>query len=173
MALMSCRMTRRRPSCVVALLVYLSLVACSGADSENAGSCRTKEVNSRADFDGQNGEYAVLLSTVDVRTRTISFDVIQYLVGDDAVREHRRIDPTGPGGPPTDYAIVNASARFDRATVSSEPRVRVLSPELVLVTSTFQRLPPERTSGRQPWLGLYWLTFQGGVVTEICEQYTA
>lgn len=106
MDVMSCRMTRR-PACVAGLLVYLSLVACSGGDSEkaaptttgppDAGSCRTEEVNSRADFDGQNGEYAVLLSTVDVRARTISFDVIQYLVGDDAVREHRRNDPTGSG----------------------------------------------------------------------------
>ncbi len=137
------------------------------------GSCRTTRGSSRADFNGREGEFVVLLYAVDVRGRSLTFDVIQYLVGEDASREHRRQDPADPHGPPNDYMTVNALERIDSARVTAKPRVRVLGPDHVtLVASTFEQLPPPERVGRRPGLGLHTLTFQDGLVTDICQVFT-
>ena len=137
------------------------------------GSCRATRGSSRADFNGREGEFVVLLYEVDVRGRSLSFDVIQFLVGEDAVKEHRRLNPGDPLGPPNDYVTANALERIDRAMVTANPRVRVLGPDHVtLVAWSFEQLPPPERVGRRPGLGLHTLTFQDGLVTDICQLFT-
>jgi hypothetical protein len=189
-----CRCDRRRVRASRLLVMLMSgwaLVACdsgrpdvrsptAGATTTAAlasapadGSCRTTPGSSRADFNGREGEFMVLLYDVDVRGRSLTFDVIQYLVGEDAVREHRRLNPQDPFGPPNDYMTVNALERIDRAMVTANPRVRVLGPDHVtLVASTFEQLPPPERVGRRPGLGLHTLTFREGLVTDICQVFT-
>lgn len=102
-----------------------------------------------------------------------SVSVIQFLLGEDAKREHQRQNPGDTSGPPNDYTTVNAYEHVDRATVTATPRVYVLGPDHVsLVATTFKQLPPPVGGGRRPGLGLYWLTFQDGLVREICQQFT-
>ena len=135
------------------------------------GNCWTTAGSSRADFDGRNGEFAVLLYEVDVRARTLAFDVIQF-VGEDAKREHQRQNPGDTCGPPNDYITVNAYEHVDRAMVKAAPGVYVLGPDRTSLTATtFEQLPPPPV-GRRPGLGLYWLTFQDGLVSDICQQFT-
>src|SRR5688500_2271571 len=101
------RAVRLRVGLAVVLLV--TLVACESGGPDGAapaptqpgspardlrsGNCWTTPGSSRADFDGRNGEFAVLLYEVDVRARSLAFDVIQFLVGEDAKREHLRQNP--------------------------------------------------------------------------------
>lgn len=115
----------------------------------------------------------MLLYEVDVRARSLAFDVIQFLLGEDAKREHQRQNPGDTSGPPNDYLIVNAYEHVDRATVTATPAVYVLGPDHVsLMATTFERLPAADRVGRRPGLGLYWLTFRDGLVKEICQQFT-
>ena len=136
------------------------------------GHCRTTPGSSRADFDGLNGEFAVWLYGVDLPARTVSFDVIQFLVGEDALREHRRLNPTDPGGPPNDYITVNALVKTDTAKVSTNPVVYLYETPGSHRTATFDELARGRVIGRHPGLGLYWLTFKSGQVIQLCQQFT-
>jgi hypothetical protein len=146
--------------------------AAAPARDLRSGNCWTTPGSSRADFDGRNGEFAVLLYEVDVRARSLAFDVIQFLVGDDAKREIQRQNLGDTYGPPNDYMIVNAYEHVDTATVTATPGVFVLGPDHTsLMASTFEQFPPQAV-GRRSGLGLYWLTFQDGLVKEICQQFT-
>jgi hypothetical protein len=165
-------------------MLLVALVACDSGGPDRvspaagpardlrSGNCWTTPGSSRADFDGRDGEFAVLLYEVDVGARSLAFDVIQFLVGDDAKREHLRQNPGDTSGPPNDYMTLNALEQVDRATVTATPGVYVLGPDgTSLMATTFEQLPP-RPVGRRPGLGLYWLTFQDGLVKEICQQFT-
>lgn len=56
--------------------------------------------------------------------------------------------------------------------VNAAPGVYVLGPDHTsLAAATFEQLPPPPV-GRRPGLGLYWLTLQDGLVTDICQQFT-
>ena len=130
----------------------------------------TTSVSSRADFDPRSGQYAVYLYGADPPRRTVSFDVVQFLGGNDAINAYHKDNPSDPGGPPNDYYVVNAVKRIDQATVAANPRVVVLDPNRLPYPTqgTFDQLPRVTTAGS----GLFWLTFQGSVVTDICQQYT-
>lgn len=113
------------------------------------------------------------LYEVDVAARALAFDVIQLLVGDDARREIQRQNLGDTYGPPEDYMIVNADERLDRATVTATAGVYVLAPDNAsLVATTLEQLAPPVGGGRGHGLGFFWLTFQDGVVKDICQQFT-
>lgn len=129
--------------------------------------------SSRADFDHQNGDYAAFVYRVDVPRRELSFDVVQFLVGDAATNAYHQHEPgAAPGGPPNDYYIVNALKHVDQATAAGDARIRILDannlPNIVAATiNDLANLAPQGDEG----LGLFWLRFHDSVVTDICQQY--
>ncbi len=143
-----------------------------GTDTDCTGRQGT---SSRADFDPQAGQYAVYLREVDPGGRTVAFDVVQFLVGDDAARAYRRDHPDDPSGPPNDYYIVNQAPRTDEAALTGSARVRLLNPRMIteLIPGTLADILDHLVSpDSERSLGLYWLAFAGGQVTDVCEQYT-
>ncbi len=141
-----------------------------------APTCADPATSSRSDFDPEGGQYAVYLYGVNASLRTVSFDVIQFLRGDDAVEAYRRDNPApagadpDAGGPPGGAYVVNAFVHTDQAAVATEVAVRVVDPSqpTVLVTTTLDRIPAGPRG--LPGLGLYWLSFRDGVVTQVCQQ---
>lgn len=150
-------------------------VATTLAAAPARGECFTEAGSSRADFDGRNGGFVVHMQEIDVDGRTLAFDVLQYLVGEDAVREYRRRNPTDSTGfPPNDYYIVNALVKTDRASVSANPTVwlRDLTDTTMLVRSNFEGLRTALRPRNYGPLGLYWLHFENANVARLCQIFT-
>ncbi len=141
-----------------------------------ADSCRTTNTSSRADFDPGSGQYAALLYEVDVSRQVVSFDIIQWLTGDDANRAQQAASPDGPPFAANDYFTVNAFVHTDEAAVRSGARVRLLtSPlntSLALGPAALADIATRPILSRHPGMGIFWLSFDGGEVTDICQQYT-
>jgi hypothetical protein len=140
----------------------------------------TTLVSSPAQFDPQRGQYAVYLTALSAEHRTVGFDVIQFLGGEDAKRAYHRDVPDDPDGPPNDYSIVNDSAAVRQAPVGSDVTVRLVrlhdDGSADLNPGTFDELPTYLSGYRPPdgkrlSTNPFWLSMDGGVVTAICEQY--
>ena len=139
--------------------------------------------SSPATYDPSGGTYAVYLTGLDVRRRTVSFDVIQFLVGADAVRAFHQSNPGASGGPPNDYWIVNASLRLYSSSVSPQVSVSLVQPTNhgldFASPATWSDLPGHLRQEKPPDVAdhrlsvePYWLTLHEGIVRSICEQYT-
>jgi hypothetical protein len=59
----------------------------------------------------EDGRHAVFLTGLDVDARTVDFDVIQFLMGDEATAAYHEDHPEDPDAPPNDYYIVNDNPR--------------------------------------------------------------
>lgn len=141
-------------------------------------ACSTGQ-SSPAQFEAESGQYAVYLTGVEVAGRRLSFDVIQFLVGDDAARAYHREVPDDPDGP-GDYYIANESKQVRQAPVGEGVRVRLVrlreDGDADLDPGTFEELPgylaKDKPTG-DPALSSnpFWLTLESGAVTDLCEQY--
>lgn len=136
--------------------------------------------SSPSHYDPAGGQYAVHLTDLDVPERSVSFDVIQFLVGDDAVDAYHRDVPDDPEGPPNGYYIVNQSQTVRSAAVDTAVTVRLVrlreDGNADLDAGTFDELPTYLVDYQlqdEPWLSAnpFWLTLHDGAVTDICEQY--
>lgn len=135
--------------------------------------------SSPASYDPKAGTYASFLTGLDVNARTIGFDVIQFLTGEQAKAAYQQDNPGDPDGPPSDYYIRNVNPKRYQAGVAADVRVWLVrlgtSDNVDLKAGTFAELPTylaenRPTDGRLSYLP-YWLTVAGGTVTTICEQY--
>ena len=136
--------------------------------------------SSPATYDPQSGDYATYLTKVNTTVRTVTFDVIQWLVGDAAITAYHKDHPDDPRGPPNDYYILNQSTRTYTAPVSPTVRVRLVrlgeSANADLKPGTFDELPSYLRGYQNvssPYLSPFpfWLTIDHGEVIDICEQY--
>lgn len=142
--------------------------------------CSTAQ-SSPGQFEAESGQYAVYLTGLDVAQRRLSFDVIQFLGGDEATRAYHRDFPDEPGGPPpNDYYIVNESNQVREATVGEDVQVRLVrlreDSDAGHDPGTFEELPTYLAGYKptdQPNLSYnpFWLTLQNSHVTGLCEQY--
>jgi hypothetical protein len=127
----------------------------------------------------EDGRHPVYLTGIDVAGRSLEFDLIQFLTGDEAIAAYDEAHPDDPGGPPNDYFIINDNPRLRRLPVADDVVVTVLDwdggfqPFVV----AFADLPAE-LAGR-PILDTgrlggnpFWLTVDDDTVTAIEEQYT-
>ena len=73
------------------------------------------------DADGTHMAYIV---SVDPSRGTVTYDVFQWLSGDEAQEAYRR-DTGDDGGPPNDYYIVNDSPRTRTLKVSRRPCIAI------------------------------------------------
>lgn len=131
-------------------------------------------------FEAESGQYAVYLTGMDVPRRSLAFDVIRFLRGDEAVLAYHQDFPDDQDGPPNDYYIVNDSRQVREAKVRDDVRVRLVrlheDSDANLGGGTFDELPGYLAGYKppdQPFLSSnpFWLTFENGTVKEICEQY--
>ena len=129
--------------------------------------------SSPSTFDAAAGTYAARIAAVDPAARSISFDVVQWLVGPDAVAAFQQDNPGETEGPPNDYYVVNLNDEVRTAPVGENANVllvRLAEDSSVGVSAgTVAELPAYLAAGFPE--DIYWLSFGGGQVIEICEQY--
>ena len=142
-------------------------------DRPEGGPLCPTGTSSSADFDDSEGVYAAGIEAVSVDDRTIDFDVIQWLVGEDA-RAAYEAETGDPDGPPNDYMTVNASEQVRTAPVADDADVLLVrlqqDSEADVDPGTFDELAYTIETGTEA-SGIFWLTFADGTVTAICEQF--
>jgi hypothetical protein len=126
----------------------------------------------------EDGRHPVYLTDIDKAARTVEFDLIQFLTGDEATAAYIEDHPDDPGGPPNDYYIVNDNPRLRRLSVAENVQVTVLDweggfkPQVI----AFADLPAQLAADLVPdddriWPSPFWLTVNDDTVTAIEEQY--
>jgi hypothetical protein len=120
-----------------------------------------------------DGRHPVLIKTVDAQGRRITFDLIQFLTGEAAIKAAAEDHQESP--PPNDYYIRNVNPRLRTLPVRSGAPITVNnlayqesgnSTKNVTVTlAKLASLMPKQ--GGPP----IWITVQNGQVTKIAEQF--
>jgi hypothetical protein len=130
----------------------------------------------------EDGRHPVFLVQLDVPSRRVTFDLIQFFVGEEAIaayREDGQANPEDPD-PPNDYYIRNVNPRLRTLPISGDAAVTVVrlgEPSGAgSVPWTLAELPrhlSERGTGPEGQLSWspYWLTMENGVVVALDEQY--
>ena len=149
----------------------------SGAVS--TGDCPHRPTGSSpAVFDHRAGTYAAQDLAFDPQAQAIDFDVVQWLVGDDAraayFADNPQVDPSTRGeGPPGDYYIADESDAVRTAAVRPDVQVRLThlanNSDAAVEPDTLVGLVDQLAAGHAE--AVFWLTFEAGSVVEICEQY--
>ena len=127
----------------------------------------------------EDGRHPVFLTMLDSTARTVEFDLIQFLTGDEAVVAWDAVHPEEPGGPPNDYFIVNENPRLRVLPLADDVTVTVPSFEgggLHAQAIPFTDLPARLAGNPMPddgrlWPNPFWLTVEDGTVTAMDEQY--
>jgi hypothetical protein len=126
----------------------------------------------------ENGRHPVFLTGIDVAARSVEFDVIQFLTGDEATAAYQEDYPDDPGGPPNDYYIVNDNPRLRQLPVSEDVAVGVVhwGAGTGLRAITFADLPATLAEDPFPddgriWPSPFWLTVDDDTITAVEEQY--
>jgi hypothetical protein len=139
----------------------------------------TDEEPSQAEL--EDGRHPAFLTELDGTARTVTFDLIQFLTGQEAADAYAEDVPEDPDpGPPNDYWIRNESSELRTLPIASDVTVSVIrlgEPSGAEgVPWTLEELPahladqagaPEGQLGWSP----FWLTVEDGVVVAIEEQY--
>jgi hypothetical protein len=127
----------------------------------------------------EDGRHPVYLTAIDLGGRTVEFDLIRFLTGDDAVVAWDADHPDTPGGPPNDYYIVNDNARLRTLPVAEQVAVTVLdwNAGFTPTTVAFADLPTELADGPISYEtrlrgNPFWLTVEDDTVIVMEEQYT-
>ena len=119
------------------------------------------------------------LKQINVTARTVDFDPIQFLIGQDAIAAFHKDNPGAKDGPPNDYYIVNASPHIYKARVAANVVVWDTRSQdggsNTLKAETFaglvQYLAAHKTNNGFLAYNPYWLTLSNREVTTICEQW--
>jgi hypothetical protein len=124
----------------------------------------------------EDGRHAVFLTGLDVGARTIEFDLIQWLTGEDAREAYTADHPDDPGYPPNDYYIVNENPRLRVLPVAGDVTVTVLDHGFEPMHIAVEDLPGFLAGDAFPddqslWHNPFWLTVNGDTIAAIQEQY--
>ena len=141
-----------------------SMPACPGFDR-----------SSPATFDAAGGRYAAHIVEFVATDVPMTFDVIQWLVGDDARRAFQEDNPGETEGPPNDYWVRNESDQTRQARVAEDVEIWLVNldndpPTGVAVDPATPEELGSYLEERTP-TDIFWLTFDAGAVVDICEQY--
>jgi hypothetical protein len=123
-----------------------------------------------------DGRHAVHFTGLDVGARTIEFDVIQWLTGEEAREAYTADHPDDPGYPPNDYYVVNENPRLRVLPVAGDVTVTVLEHGFEPIHIAFEDLPAFLADDAFPddqslWHNPFWLTVRDDTITAIEEQY--
>jgi hypothetical protein len=120
-----------------------------------------------------DGRHPVFVKTVDPSGRTITFDLIQFFMGDAATRAAAQDHQESP--PPNDYYIRNVNPRLRTLPVRSDAiiTVNVLASQTSGdatkdVRVTLAKLASWFPNQSDP---MFWVTVRHGRVTRIAEQF--
>jgi hypothetical protein len=129
----------------------------------------------------QDGRHPVFLTGLDASGRAVTFDLIQFLTGDEAKKAWLKLHPDQPDGPDNDYFIVNDNPRLRTLPIADPVQIMVLdlgSPSGVTSVSITLDALPAHLAKEKPAAGdkrlsynPYWLTVAGGQVTRVEEQF--
>jgi hypothetical protein len=126
-----------------------------------------------------DGRHPAILTRLDVADRTIEFDLIQFLTGDEALAAFEKDHPDEPEGWANDYYIVNDNPRLRTLRVARDVEVTVVRTDESAHDAhwiPFDELPAYLASepvsndervGHNP----FWLTVRGDTVVAIEEQF--
>ncbi len=131
------------------------------------------------EVDLEDGRHAVYLHGIDTDARTLTFDVVQWLTGEEA-RAAWEEESGEPDGPPNDYLIRNENGLLRTLWVAADVDVQLVrlqgTGSADLKPGTWAELPDYLADGLAGdggslWYAPFWLTVDGGVITAIEEQY--
>jgi hypothetical protein len=123
----------------------------------------------------RDGRHPVLIETVDPDRRTITFDLIQFYQGEEAVREAAKDHQESP--PPNDYYTRNINPKLRTLAVRPDATITVITlawgedggSGLDGVPVSLGRLASlKRSRSHGP---PFWITVRNDQVTRIAEQY--
>lgn len=134
----------------------------------------TASGDSGGGVDLDDGRHPAYLTSVDVAGRTLTFDVIQFLTGDEATTAYQA--ETGETDtPPNDYFIVNENPKLRTAPVSAGVTVQLVrladDGDADLDAGTWDELSTYLAQPGIQEFSPFWLTVSGGEITAIEEQY--
>ena len=132
--------------------------------------CRRPSGSSPATFDESAGVYAAQSVTAP-GDHELRFDIVQWLSGDDANKAYER-ETGDSSGAPNDYYIANESTKMRSAPVAEDASIYILdnpNDAVSLTLVTWDRLQEHLPSALEG--DTYWLTFSGGTIREVCQQY--
>jgi hypothetical protein len=116
-----------------------------------------------------DGRSPVLIKSVDVAGRTITFDLIEFYSGADAETEWRKDHPTATEVPPLDgHYIRDSNPKLRTASVATTAVVKVISggDPSAPTTLAFGDLPA------YPQLDApFWITLEEGVIVLVEQQF--
>ncbi len=153
--------------------ITTSTATSSAKDGNDADCPGRPRGSSPSQFEPARGTYSAQVVTLEADPPSLTFDVVQWLTGEDAREAWLADNPGDPDGPPNDYYIVNANGQLRTAPVGAATTVRLTH----LRSDSTASLELDTLAGLGRYLvggspsDTYWLTFDRGVVTEICEQY--
>lgn len=131
--------------------------------------------SSPAVFDNTTGTYAAIIESIDTDSLVVTFDVVQWLSGQDATDAYHQQHPDDSNGPPNDYWIRNDNPTLRDAPVAADADVLLVrlstDSSADVSAGTLTELPAYFTQTPLPFT-LYWLTFDAETIVGICEQYT-
>jgi hypothetical protein len=173
---------------LLVLVVLLAVSGCSGpggeVGAEPAGELTgpTEAPPPASDAELEDGRHPVHLIELDVPGRRVTFDLIQFFTGEEAIAAYREDGQASPGDPdpPNDYYIRNVNPRLRTLPIGGAAAVTVVrlgEPSGAgSVPWTLAELPrhlAERGTGPEGQLSSspYWLTVEDGVVVALDEQY--
>lgn len=138
-----------------------------------AGACPAPFASSSpAQFDDSTGTYAATIESVDAAAPTISFDVVQWLVGQVAVDAYHQDHPDDPEGPPNDYYVLNISETVRTAPIAADAPVFLVrlheDGNADVGPGAVDELPSYLAATS---MGVWWVTFDAGEVAQVCERY--
>ena len=144
-----------------------------------AGDCPHRpSQSSPAVFDAAAGTYAAQALAFDRGAGTVSFDVVQWLTGDEAraayFADNPQVDPGTPGeGPPNDYYLLDQNDLVRTAPIASDASVHLThlatDGTAAVEADTLDALAAELANGHPE--DTYWLSFADGAVVAVCQQY--
>jgi hypothetical protein len=128
-----------------------------------------------------DGRHPVYLTGLDVAGRKVTFDLIQFLTGEEAKKAWVAAHPDEPDGPPNDYFIVNQNPKL-RTMDFAEPVTVVIvdmsgggvgSKEISLAAlpARLVETTPAEAGDKRLSYNPYWLTVAHNKVTRIEEQF--
>ncbi len=162
-------------------------VALANSESDDPGGCRVYDrsfapwnqgggVTDLSTTDLDDGRHPVYLHALDVDARTLTFDLVQFLTGEEASAAWDGEDD----GPPNDYLVVNENARLRTLAVAGDVTVEVVdlagTGTAESGPATWSELPDYLAGGPAGeggslWYAPFWLTLEDGIVIAIEEQY--
>ena len=171
-------MARTRAIATAVLLAAIALTACTARQSDQPA--RPTETTPHPTLEGlrprpssgdpvvlADGRHPVQLKTVDPVRGTITFDLVQWYHGEDAVREAAKDHQESP--PPNDYYVRNVNPKLRTLPTAAGATVTVNG-----LLSTQQPVPvslaklASLTRDRSP---MFWITVRHDQVQKISEQW--